>query len=160
MLDRQGKMLVTLKDRCPAGEDFYHVLSGLRAIHEAIMYMHMKNGDRIGHATVASIDIGTWISIVGKSIFIPKGEYLDDLVFAFHLIGEMHVEGLDKLLPCLEQKMAELSLDVYGTAYPAPLLVRCWKLREFDPREKDRFTKIPDEKELVTKYNDKGFRKK
>lgn len=40
-----------------AGEDFFHILSGLRAIYEAIEFLGLQAGDRIGHATAAGVDV-------------------------------------------------------------------------------------------------------
>lgn len=42
------------------GEEWKDVADGLRAIDEAILFLNMGNGDRLGHATVLGIDIEDW----------------------------------------------------------------------------------------------------
>ncbi|MBO7048716.1 MAG: hypothetical protein J6W62_07395 [Spirochaetia bacterium] len=142
-----------------AGEDFYHILSGLRAIYEVIMFMQMKNGDRIGHATATGIDIETWLSIVGKQILLPKGEYLDDLVFAYNLINEEHIEELFHILQFLNMNIEKLSYEVYDEAYNVSLLIDCWKMRNQEPRN-IKFDGDKKKKDYFEKYNNKIIRKK
>ena len=142
-----------------AGEDFYHILSGLRAIYEVIMFMHMKNGDRIGHATATGIDVETWLSIVGKQILLPKGEYLDDLVFVYNLINEEQIEELFHILPFLNMNIEKLSYEIYDEAFNVSLLIDCWKMRNQDPRNIE-YGGDKKKKNYFEKYNDKIIRKK
>lgn len=67
-----------------AGEDFFHVLSGLRAIYEAMEYLELQAGDRIGHATAAGVDVKLWKENVGERLWMRIEDYLNDLVFAYH----------------------------------------------------------------------------
>lgn len=43
-----------------AGEDFVHILSGLRMVYEAVDFLEMKSGNRIGHATALGIEPKLW----------------------------------------------------------------------------------------------------
>lgn len=142
-----------------AGEDFYHILSGLRAIYEVIMFMHMENGDRIGHATAAGIDVETWLSIVGKQILLPKGEYLDDLVFVYNLINEEHIEELFYILPFLDESIEKLSYEIYDEVYNVSFLIKCWKMRNQNPRN-IKYNGDKKKKDYFEKYNNKIIRKK
>ena len=38
-----------------AGEDFHHILSGIRAMFDAIELLDLCEGDRIGHGTAMGI---------------------------------------------------------------------------------------------------------
>jgi len=63
-----------------AGEDFRHLISGLRAIHEPIAAGILTAGDRIGHAVALGVDPETWTSryrVVAQTI----DEQLDDLLW-------------------------------------------------------------------------------
>ena len=40
-----------------AGEDFIHLLSGIRAVYEALYFLDLNKGDRIGHATGSYFEI-------------------------------------------------------------------------------------------------------
>ena len=39
------------------GEDFLDILDGLRAIDEAILFLNLRCGDRLGHALALGVDI-------------------------------------------------------------------------------------------------------
>lgn len=82
-----------------AGEDFFHVLSGLRAIYEAMEYLGLKAGDRIGHATAAGVDVRLWKENIGERLWMRREDYLADLLFAYHLIAGTKGCALESLLP-------------------------------------------------------------
>lgn len=71
-----------------AGEDFKHLLSGMRQIFEAIDYLDLQPGDRIGHATAIGIEPTLWQERATPRQQISQGEWLDTLLFAHHLLLE------------------------------------------------------------------------
>ncbi|MDR0892928.1 MAG: hypothetical protein LBN24_09980 [Mediterranea sp.] len=121
-----------------AGEDYYHILSGLRAIYEAVDFCDLRCGDRIGHATATGISTQMWKERLGDVLLMPQGEYMDDLLFAYGLIAEdgrkdaLTCSLVDKL-PMLSQKVQEYGYKVYGEYYSITQLVNAWKLRRFCP---------------------------
>lgn len=116
-----------------AGEDFYHIISGLRVIYEAIIFCGLQNGDRIGHATAAGISAELWLSIVGNEILIKQGEYLDNLIFAYHLIIKLKIDQMQKLIPLITQQIDNLSNNVYDKSYPITILEEAWMIRQCCP---------------------------
>ena len=68
-----------------AGEDFFHILDGLRVIYEAIEFLELKEGDRIGHASAAGVDPMLWAMNLDGHFPISQGKYLDNLMFAAYL---------------------------------------------------------------------------
>lgn len=116
-----------------AGEDFFHVLSGLRAIYEAIIYLDLQRCDRIGHATAAGVPVGLWHENIGDKMLIRQGEYLDNLIFAYHLISEKGNVELKSLLPMLSLKIDEYSYEVYDKYYPVSIHMKAWQERYKDP---------------------------
>jgi len=116
-----------------AGEDFHHILSGIRAIYEAINFCELKNGDRIGHATASGLSAKLWCSEVGEQIYIRKGDYLDDLVFVYHFIVSQHIEDLKSHLPHLITKIQGLAFDVYNNFYAIGVIEQAWLLRAACP---------------------------
>lgn len=64
------------------GEDFHHLLSGIRAVYEAITFLNMGVGSRIGHGTAIGIAPDIWLDTIPKKLIIPRGEWLLDLIFA------------------------------------------------------------------------------
>lgn len=116
-----------------AGEDYFHIISGLRAIYEAVEFTEMKNGDRIGHAVASGVDAKVWINNVGKTILIRQGEQLDNLVFAYHLILKEKINPLKSLLPHIVLEISELCFKIYQEFYPVEVLLDAWLLRKYCP---------------------------
>lgn len=116
-----------------AGEDFFHVLSGLRAIYEAIEFLGMQAGDRIGHATAAGVDVRVWKQNVGDRLWMRIEDYLDDLVFAYHLIIVMKERELEPFLPKIALRIEELASKIYPGKYRVMELIEAWLQRKEPP---------------------------
>lgn len=116
-----------------AGEDFFHILGGLRSIYEAVDFLDFSYGDRIGHATAAGLSPKQWIENVGEYIYMRKGEYLDDLVFAYHLITKYSNDKLKHTINNLVVKIHELYYSIYSRSYSIELMSEVWKLRRLCP---------------------------
>lgn len=115
------------------GEDFFHIISGLRAIYEAVVFNELSYGDRVGHATATGISPELWISNVGDKLFIRQGEYLDDLLFAYHLIITRKYKKLKDRIPALTNKINELSYLIYKRPYSLEVMESTWLIRRFCP---------------------------
>lgn len=123
------------------GEDFRHLLSGLRAVDEAIRFLGARPGDRLGHAIAVGVDPERWAELVARQVYVPRQEWLDDLVWLRHLLGP----GTDLLqFLRIDDKIQSLLAAIYGEAihgesssekyWPQPLdLHHAWLLRELDP---------------------------
>lgn len=62
------------------GEEFRHILSGLRHVDEVINEYQYKAGDRLGHALSLGVDIDYWMS-QNEAVVMPVQEYLEDLLW-------------------------------------------------------------------------------
>ncbi|NMA74705.1 MAG: hypothetical protein GX963_11200 [Bacteroidales bacterium] len=116
-----------------AGEDFFHIISGLRAIYEAIRFNDLSSGDRIGHATATGICPDVWIRNVGNNLFMRQGDYLDDLLFTYHLIISKDDGLLKGKIPFLVNRIHELSYRIYKKSYSLGILESAWLSRRFCP---------------------------
>lgn len=116
-----------------AGEEFFHIISGLRAIYEAIVFTGMQHGDRVGHATAAGISSEIWRQNIGDKLFMRKGEYMDDLIFTYHLIVDRNCKPLIHIVPSLLNRIQQLAYEVYDASYPINILTETWLLRRFCP---------------------------
>lgn len=63
-----------------AGEDFTHIMSGIRYIYEAYTFIDYQEGDRIGHANALGLDPRKWRKKLNDTLTIKQGEWLDDLI--------------------------------------------------------------------------------
>lgn len=116
-----------------AGEDFFHIISGLRAVYEAVEFNDLSCGDRIGHATATGICPDVWIRNVGDRLFIRQGDYLDDLLFTYHLIILEDDDMLKGKIPSLVNRIQELSYQIYQKSYSLRILESAWLSRRFCP---------------------------
>lgn len=66
------------------GEDYRHILSGLRHTDEVIEHFGFHAGDRIGHGIVLGIDIDKWCE-ENPIIVIPRIEYLENMLWVWAL---------------------------------------------------------------------------
>lgn len=114
------------------GEDFVHVASGLRAINEAVLFLGLSAGCRIGHGTAAGLIPAKWWSSIGDSLIQPVEDRLDDLVYAWGAL--LHQGVLLDRLPMLDLEIRRLSMGIWqDPSVTADLLWRAWQLRRLDP---------------------------
>lgn len=113
-----------------AGEDFRHMLSGIRAVSEAVTFLEMTPGNRIGHGSALGIDPKLWRRRIGETIALPRLEWLDNLVFARSVLMD---EGEVAVATRLDADIARLSACVYGRSHGPEILHRAWQLRQLDP---------------------------
>ena len=115
-----------------SGEDFVAPLSGLRAIDEAIEFLNMVPGDRLGHAIALGVDPELWARSIGHQTLIPKQEFLDTLVWTRQILGPGH-DLIGEL--GIEDTIQALASEIYRQVEEiAPLtLHEAWLLRQFDP---------------------------
>ncbi len=123
------------------GEDFRHLLSGLRAVHEAIEYLHPQPGDRLGHAIALGLDPGDWCKQMGFHAVVPKQEWLDTLVWAHNFLGvgnqliadlgiEDRIQYYARKIYGKTQFVDERDIDLYCNPIT---LYDSWRLRQIDP---------------------------
>lgn len=94
-----------------AGEDFRHLLSGLRRMDEVVDYCKFHSGDRIGHGTALGLDANKWLK-ENPIVIIPRGEYLDNLIWAWSVYSQ-YSNISSKAFIFLERKILELTKDIY-----------------------------------------------
>ncbi|AZV25642.1 adenosine deaminase [Pseudomonas syringae] len=115
-----------------AGEDFGHIVSGIRAIHEAVVFLDFDAGCRIGHGTASGLDPKAWWQAVSGYVVMPAEERLDDLVFAREMLlsTRTHIDSL----PLIEAEIQRLSMKIWNDPrITSDLLAESWKLRSLDP---------------------------
>lgn len=119
-----------------AGEDFSHLLTGLRNIDEAVVFCDFQQGDRIGHALALGINPRQWLKRQ-QTAYLSVGEHLDNLVWAHQKAIEVLQLSAQftGVLPLLEQKIQFWSKVVYGdgTNHSPYDLHKAWWLRRNCP---------------------------
>lgn len=114
------------------GEDFVHIASGIRAINEAVRFLELSAGCRIGHGTAAGLIPAKWWSSVGGAVIQTLEDRLDDLVFAWGTLVQRGIL-LDRL-PRLDLEIRRLSMQIWQDPLLTPeLLLKAWHMRHIDP---------------------------
>ena len=72
-----------------AGEDFFDILDGIRAIDEVIHFCGFHRGNRIGHGLALGIDPVDYYKDRANTIALPKQVLLDNVVWAIHKANTM-----------------------------------------------------------------------
>ena len=122
-------------NRCTfhVGEDFRHLVSGIRNIYEAVIFLEMSHADRLGHCTALGLSPQLWIERIHGNCILSQGEWLDNLVFLWYIIKESHNEVLLKRIHSIEAEISEYSYKVYNEIFPPYILAKVWKMRKYDP---------------------------
>lgn len=97
-----------------AGEDFRHILSGLRRVDEAVTYLKFHAGDRIGHGTALGISPEQWRRY-NPFVVLPRSEALDNYIWAYYMLSQDTVECSSTLMAYLQGRVDELAKGIYGS---------------------------------------------
>ena len=117
-----------------AGEDFNHIVTGMRKVHESVKFYDMGDMDRLGHALAIGLEPKKWCELNGD-IFVTQQEHLDNLVWLYHQTIEVleYCIVARRLMLKYEKSIKELCTKVYGENYLLDDLYKAWKLREYCP---------------------------
>jgi len=96
-----------------AGEDFPHLLSGLRYMLEALDFLDLQSGDRIGHGTAMGIAPKLWIDRMPQTIIITRGDWFLSVLAAWRLMCKQPV-GLEKVAFTLTAELGLRSVEIFG----------------------------------------------
>ncbi len=95
-----------------AGEDFRHILSGIRRIDEAVQHLKFHAGDRIGHGIAIGISPDEWRR-ENRCIIIPRVEALENYIWAYNILSQNYEDFNTSIIAYLEKKIYELSKAIY-----------------------------------------------
>lgn len=95
-----------------AGEDFRHLLSGLRRIYEVVYHLKFHAGDRIGHGIALGLDVDLWYQ-KNQTIIIPRIEALENYLWVHHLLAEYSNALTLPHLSFLENRILRLAAEIY-----------------------------------------------
>ena len=122
-----------------AGESFHHPLTGLRSVDEAVTFLDLRPGERIGHGMILGIDPSRWLMRSGTDALLTREERLDNLVWAAHKLRSSAGIGQQP-----SSRIFDLIASEFESLYRQPvpggrslvdLLAWSWRLRFMDPDE-------------------------
>jgi adenosine deaminase len=127
-----------------AGEDFYDLVDGLRAIDESIRFLNLTQGDRIGHALALGIDVKEYYAFKQFKLMLPKQMVLDNIVWLLAKIRKFGIGIHRNEVNRLEKLYENLFYELYTANFDKGSLLEqnyihhttyfdAWKLRGDDP---------------------------
>jgi hypothetical protein len=119
------------------GEEYDHLLDGLRRMHELLEFRVLEHGDRVGHGLALGVDPAAWADRWG-AIAQPVESRLDDLVWELDRYGTGPVQPRPGRIERLRREIAHLSGHLYDAHLAPADLVLARRLRH-DPDLLRRF---------------------
>lgn len=96
------------------GEDFLNISSGLRAIDEAITYLELDQGDRLGHAIALGIGVRDYYESKNCKVILPKHDLLDNYAWLLAKFREYNLDVSSNLKYQFERNFKYLFNEIYG----------------------------------------------
>jgi hypothetical protein len=154
-VDRTG--VPALRTTAHAGEDFLHLLGGLRRVDETIEYLQMSQGDRLGHGLALGVNPIEWATQT-RGVAISRMERLKDLAWEWKFTTQHMIPLPASRIQFVLDEIERLSRQVFGVFAQPPQIVEFLNLLHSE--EELRLLgfphhKIPDLREYVNeRYND------
>ena len=109
--DRHGIMKRThgIRFAFHAGEDFSHIVTGMRRIHETIDFLHYERDDRLGHALAIGLKPRDWMQ-QKREVLLPFEEHFDNCLWLYQMsiVLSTKATGLPYMVDFYRQKMKKL----------------------------------------------------
>ena len=138
--DQSKIYLPHLKKTYHAGEDFYDIIDGLRSIDEAILFLMLKCGDRIGHAVALGIDAEKYYHD-RPYIAMPLQNALDNYAWILYCIKKLGMNVSQSFYAHLKFQFDTYFNDLYHHSSSShssispdlQAYIQSWKLRGDNP---------------------------
>lgn len=98
------------------GEDFIHIVGGMRQIHDAVTLLNLSAGDRLGHCTAIGITPKQWLNSMPHVIVIKRGDWMLDMLFAWNMLQQD--SKFETLAQLLEREVECIASQIFGESIP------------------------------------------
>jgi hypothetical protein len=115
-LRRRGDTIPPLRTSVHAGEDFVHLLTGLRRLDDSVSYLQLEEGDRLGHALSLGVDPSGWCDRVGRVVQTHE-ERLFDLIWEWGCYARHGIGVASERLAYVRTEMVRLARSIFGRSY-------------------------------------------
>ena len=126
-----------LRSTYHVGEDFLDITDGMRAVEEAVYYLNLTHGDRLGHALALGISPREWYQAKRNRVLCSRQDILDNLMWIYHRIRRYNIVDTENILLKLERNFVHYYNMVYNNGRNEPCDINvyydAWKLRGDDP---------------------------
>lgn len=109
----QQSAVPRLRKTYHVGEDFLDLTDGLRAIDEAVHFLDLDCGDRLGHALALCLNPIEWYAAKRMQISLSVQDYIDNVVWLYHAIQKYHIPHQEYIIHFLEKEFKYYFNRVY-----------------------------------------------
>lgn len=131
------------------GEDFRDILTGMRNVVEAIVFLGLKKGDRIGHALALGLRHQQWAK-KKRRVFSSREEQFDNAVFAYFILNLFSQEK--EIKEHYYQKALHLGNEIYQANFTIDNYINAWLLRRNCPINLKNYTDKFQEKNIINNH--------
>lgn len=110
---RFGEDVPPLGKTLHTGEDFVHLLGGLRRVDEAVCYFNLGPGDRIGHGMALGTNPVIWAG-KKKRIAMKREDRLFDLTWEWSKYSNHLIPCSTSRIAYIEREISRLSYDMFS----------------------------------------------
>jgi hypothetical protein len=128
--------LKRLRTTVHVGEDFVHLMTGLRNTDQAVRYLGLREGDRLGHSLALGIEPQDWASRAGR-VAIAAEEHLLNLAWEYEIAARGGGTELPSRQAYLEHNLATLGERIFGRPIAPRDIVQLTQ-RLHDPEQLER----------------------
>jgi len=131
-----GSALIELKRTYHVGEDYVDLTDGLRAIDEAILFLGLRKGDRLGHALALGLNSKDFYKSNKYCVCMNKQVLMDNIIWLLFKSDDLKVKIQPRLRETLTKRYHEIARDVYPSniAHDMGTYYKAWRLRGNDPK--------------------------
>lgn len=126
-LFRQAERAGLTRRTFHVGEDYPHLLTGIRHMLDAVELLNLNNGARIGHGTAMGIKPSLWLGRMPGILQVRRGEVLLDLLCAWRMLRELSDQQSASYQ--VEIRLKHLLPQVFMRSVSPELFERAMKLR-------------------------------
>lgn len=99
-----------------AGEDFVHLLTGLRRLDNTVTYLQLEEGDRLGHALALGVNPSIWCDRAGR-VVLSYEERLLDLIWEWSCYARQGIGVASERLAYVRTEMVRLARSIFDRSY-------------------------------------------
>ena len=154
------------QEHCPAdlgityhvGEDFMDIVDGLRAVDEALRFLQLQKGDRIGHGLVLGVDVERYYELRNYTVALSLQMQMDNAAWLWNKMVRLGIRNKTK--EELERRYGECFRRVYpkyGWTPDIDLYYSSMLLRGDNPECYDASGRISNPYDPATEWGTKAL---
>jgi len=116
VLQHNGILLPPLRTTAHVGEDFVHLASGLRYMDEAVRYLPLRNGDRIGHGLALGVEPKEWAT-KSHRLPMPREDRWFDLIWERSWHSHAGARFSPDRKAFVEEEISRLGHEIFRTRH-------------------------------------------